>query len=270
MADRVDAWRAEGLAVQTLVYQGGGALARGVLAGEVEAGVVDPAVVAQIRSQGAPVRIAARTANAGPHWALAARRGRFAGPADLRGRRIAVTSRGASTHVFAIELLRGAGLSADDVAWVSTGSGMLEALLAHEVDAAMLAPGRYAEALAHPVDVLASSAEHAALRDYPAQVWFFTERMLAAEDRLPERVLRAYYTGARHVLDDPEAARVLAEQEFGWPRNLAADFLRDNLPYVSSDGALDPARIAAAVALAHRLGFLPSPVAPDLLADLLG
>lgn len=159
-------------------------------------------------------------------------RGAYKGPADLRGRKLAL-GRYAPPHWLVKKLADQGGIGVDDVEAVATGIGnALPALLNGAIDgASVLEP--YASELVAKGNAVRVASMDQVQPNFPAGYLLFGQRLLTTEPELGRRVLAAYLRGAgayRRDTADPAGREAVAQTLRGLQINASADMVSLGFP----------------------------------------
>ena len=198
VAQEAGLFKKYGLTTDLVLISGGSTIIQALLAQEIAfATIAGPAVI-QSRLQGADVAIIASPYNLMPYSLVV--HGSIRSPADLRGKRIAITRFGGITEVAARLALDKLGLTPKDVTMVQSGPDGVRILAVESgsVAGTMIGPPALFSAVAHGLRVMADLADSAA---YPMGT-IVTSRAFQAQNRgLTKRFLMGFVDGIRYVLD---------------------------------------------------------------------
>jgi ABC-type nitrate/sulfonate/bicarbonate transport system substrate-binding protein len=217
-------------------------------------------------AKGIPARLVAVTVKQ-PAVGLVVHKG-IENVADLKGRKVGVSSFGGLLHVAALYVLKHYGLSSKTVTILATGPGTLgiAALKTGSIDAAFL-PAPYDMRMAREGFTLlldvgtlyqlpfgGISATPAKIRDKPGEV---------------ERVIRAVVQVGRLIADpkNSEDAMGYIMRLFKLDRTLADPFYRRLVGSLSLNGMVETDKIRLAIESAVERGVIEKPVDPAMVAD---
>ena len=217
-------------------------------------------------AKGIPARLVAVTVKQ-PAVGLVVHKG-IENVADLKGRKVGVSSFGGLLHVAALYVLKYYGLSSKTVTILATGPGTLgiAALKTGSIDAAFL-PAPYDMRMAREGFTLlldvgtlyqlpfgGISATPAKIRDKPGEV---------------ERVIRAVVQAGRLIADpkNSEDAMGYIMRLFKLDRTLADPFYRRLVGSLSLNGMVETDKIRLAIESAVERGVIEKPVDPAMVAD---
>jgi ABC-type nitrate/sulfonate/bicarbonate transport system substrate-binding protein len=122
---------------------------------------------------------------------------------DLKGKRIAVSMIGDAPYNYTIALLAKAGLTDRDVRWIQAGTdaaARAAALQAGAADATLLTAPAYFRMEEAGYKVLAQMNDYADI--YASTVYLFTRKTVAADPKLPERLIKAQSEAIKRFYED--------------------------------------------------------------------
>ena len=217
-------------------------------------------------AKGIPARLVAVTVKQ-PAIGLVARKG-IDNIADLKGRKVGVSSFGGLVHVAALYVLKQHGLSPKTVTILATGPGStgIAALKTGAIDGAFL-PTPYDMRMAREGFTLlldvgtvyqlpfgGISATPAKIRDKPGEV---------------EKVIRAVVQAGRLIAEPKNSEEVIAYimRLFKLDRSLADPFYRRLVASLSPNGIVEMDKIKLAIDGAVERGVIEKPVDPAMVVD---
>ncbi len=124
LADRLGYFKEAGLDVEILDFPGGAKALQALIGGSAD--IVSGGFEHTIQMQAKGQKVQAFVLQGNAALALGLVKGKFAsyaGPQDLKGRKIGVTAPGSSTHTFLNQLLASAKLRPEDVSVIGVGTG---------------------------------------------------------------------------------------------------------------------------------------------------
>jgi ABC-type nitrate/sulfonate/bicarbonate transport system substrate-binding protein len=122
---------------------------------------------------------------------------------DLKGKRIAVSMVGDAVYNYTIALIAKAGLKANDVQWVSSGTDANSRALfltTKRVDATLLTAPAYFKVESQGYKVLANMADYSDI--YASSVYLFTSKTLKADPKLAESIIKAQAEAIKRFYED--------------------------------------------------------------------
>lgn len=197
----------EGLAVDVIHLRGAGTLGQALGSGTVDVGVASLGLLVTMINAGQPVRAFFYAGVSHPEYEW------FGGPAvrgwaDVRGRRVGITTLGSLTHWFTRQALRRHGLDPDrDAQFVQVGGSptALQALRAGRVDVAILAPPFRWQAAAEGFRKLGDEASEIG-EEWPRNLYLAKQGFLDGHPRAVRALLRAHVRAIRAARADPDLA----------------------------------------------------------------
>jgi ABC-type nitrate/sulfonate/bicarbonate transport system substrate-binding protein len=217
--------------------------------------------------KGLPLRLVAVT-NRHPLLGLVVRKG-INSVADLRGKRISVTSFGGATYAAAVYLLRNNGLRPkQDVTILAGGTNAVRigALKQGAVDAVLLSAPDDIKAAAEGFNILLDVGS-----DYhlPWGGISVTEAKIERARSEVERFVRAVLRATRSLADARNRSDVTAwlGQFFKLDRATAEEFYRRLIPSLNPSGFVERDNIKLVIDSAVERGLTDKPVEPDAVVD---
>jgi ABC-type nitrate/sulfonate/bicarbonate transport system substrate-binding protein len=122
---------------------------------------------------------------------------------DLKGKRVAVSNIGDAPYNYTIAMLVKAGLTDRDVRWIQAGTDVAAraaALQGGQADATLLTAPAYFRMEGAGFKVLAHMSAYSDI--YASTVYLFTRKTVAADPRLPERIIKAHAEAIKRFYDD--------------------------------------------------------------------
>ncbi|MCC0037441.1 MAG: ABC transporter substrate-binding protein [Brucellaceae bacterium] len=203
----------EGLEVDFL-YANAADILNNVAVGNVQFGFPNGDAVIAARANGLPIKVAHTTYQNGIGATLFKTSSGIKGPADLVGKKVAVTSYGSPNYVQLQVMMAQAGHSVDDVKVEIVGGGViLDALKSDQVDAIVFSKLRYYALKAAGVDVGMLPSD-----DYlpsKGNVLVVSESYLADNSATVAAFIAALNKAIKHIADgDVEKEVTMAVQEY--------------------------------------------------------
>ena len=153
VADHYGYFKEQGLEVEFL-YANAADILNNIAAGNVQFGFPNGDAVISARANGLPVKVVHSTYQRGIGAVLFKQSSGIKAPADLAGKKVAVTSYGSPNYIQLQVMMSQAGKSIDDVKVEIVGTGaILDALKSDQVDAIVFSMLRYYALKAEGVDV---------------------------------------------------------------------------------------------------------------------
>jgi NitT/TauT family transport system substrate-binding protein len=277
---------AEGLDVEFIKQETAGALTATLLAGQADIGTtaLSAAYFNAARNKDLRVLAAATLERAGYKSqayvaSMPAYRAGLTRPADLAGKRIAISTLGGGIHLNVLLLGRKYGFPVlpANLVQLTTNANIAVAVKANAVAAAVVS--------SLPAAALDAAGEGKIIgyvgdeTPYLTQVVFASSRAISTRRAVLVRYLRAYLRAARDYADTfeqrdasgvvtrgPEASGMLAI--LAKNTGQSAGLIADALPYVQPDGAFDPAEVSMQLAIWQQAGMVPARVESSGMTDL--
>jgi NitT/TauT family transport system substrate-binding protein len=208
-------FRAENLAVEYIPFRGGPTLVKAVIAGDVLLGAAGGTDILVFREAGMPLKMVA-TQTEGNHFTLNVAPD-VQGAADLKGKAIGVTSVGATTWVFARMFAKAQGWDPDkDVKVVALGGldAQIAALSRKEIAAYVWGDGGAVMQLAGKSRVLARL--DSVTPKWISQIQYVSEEGIRRQAEPIRKVMRAVFSAAKFMHDQPQEAAELVAKKIGW------------------------------------------------------
>lgn len=212
VAQREGYFKEQGLEVEFL-YANAADILNNVAAGNVQFGFPNGDAVISARANGIPVKVVHSTYQRGIGAVLFKQSSGIKTPADLVGKKVAVTSYGSPNYIQLQVMMSQAGKSIDDVNVEVVGTGaILDALKSDQVDAIVFSMLRYYALKAEGIDVGMIASD-----DYlpsHGNVLVTSEAYLASNEAQVKGFIAALDKALKHVIDgnvDQEVKQVIAE-----------------------------------------------------------
>jgi ABC-type nitrate/sulfonate/bicarbonate transport system substrate-binding protein len=122
---------------------------------------------------------------------------------DLKGRRVAVSALGDAPYNYSVALLEKFGLTARDVQWIAVGTdanARAAALVSGRAEATLLTAPQYFRVEEQGFTNLANMSDFDDV--YASNVYLFRKATVAANPRLPERIIKAHAEAIKRFYDD--------------------------------------------------------------------
>jgi len=181
-----------------------------LLSGEAQFSTLDGQTVIQANLKGADLRAVVAATN---HLVFSVMVDpSIKSPADVKGKRIGITSHGSSTETAALQALAIWKLEASDVTLVplNTAPNMLTGLVSKQLDAAVMSPPTNSRAQAAGFPEMLSLAKDGP--EYPSVTFGATRSYLSSHPEIALGFVRAYSRGIhRFKTDQPFATRALGK-----------------------------------------------------------
>ncbi|MDS1137606.1 ABC transporter substrate-binding protein [Nitratireductor indicus] len=206
VADHYGYFKEEGLEVEFL-YANAADILNNIAAGNVQFGFPNGDAVISARANGLPVKVVHSTYQRGIGAVLFKQASGIKTPADLAGKKVAVTSYGSPNYIQLQVMMSQAGKSVEDANVEIVGTGaILDALKSDQVDAIVFSMLRYYALKAEGVDVGMIPSD-----DYlpsHGNVLVTSENYLAANPKVVKGFIAALDKALKHIVDGDVAQEV--------------------------------------------------------------
>jgi NitT/TauT family transport system substrate-binding protein len=256
-----------GIDAEITVYQGGGAAAEALTAGEADLISFNPAGVAVAQSRGVDIKMVGAGMPTSAGWYVVVRSDSTAtSVADLAGTQVGIGNAGGTGEFFSLWAEQEAGVDWENVA---LGYGALnDSLVQGTVSAIVQLPSlSYALPISGEGRVLLDLGE--AMEPTLPDGWVAPTSSIKDPDKadLIQRALDSIYRGVTKLQSDKEYALNQIEEQEGITGEQAAQEYEKTVMALSTDGEIDPAWIENALELARIAGLdsdSPLPPARDI------
>jgi NitT/TauT family transport system substrate-binding protein len=256
-------FKKEGLDVEIVSLGDGTKVYRALLAGNIDFGLTPGATNLIGRSNGATVK--ALTSNLPKYEASLVVRADIKTMADLKGKRIGIQEPGGFADILSRSVLRSAKIDPKDVRFVSIASEDVPALVANQVDTAIL----HVE-----LEMLAKSKVpnlHAVARMWelqPKTLYTFlstTEKTIKDKPQIVQKIVAANIEATRIMYSDKAKVLPVMVKETGYPEKIISetyDFLVKNCIWDANSG-LSKERIDFSAQLMTKVGNIKEGKTPS-------
>jgi len=256
-------FKAEGLDVEILSFEGGVKSYRAMVSGDVDVGVGSGAFSIVGRGRGAPTKLI--LANAPKLEVTMVGQGNIKNLADLKGRKIGIQQPGGFAWVLSMMVLRKAKLKKTDVDFVSILSEDVPPLVAGHIDTAILHVEQEMVAKSKKPDlkVLARLWEIAPKQLY--SVMAVTEKSIATRRKALVALAKGHIAATRLIYTDPEKVIPILMKHSGLDRSTvtkAHKILVDNCIWDANHG-LSKTRVNFTTKKMVKVGNIEKDKAPS-------
>ncbi|MBI4528469.1 MAG: ABC transporter substrate-binding protein [Deltaproteobacteria bacterium] len=255
----------EGLDTKIIVVQTNAALAA-LVSGNVDYTTLSTSAI-EAALRGMPVRLVAVTSQQ-PVWGLVVRKG-ITKVADLKGRKIAVSSYGGASYAAVVYVLKQHGINPKEVTILATGETLarIAALRNEAVDAAIIAAPGDMKALTlgdfrllldvgsmYKLPMGGISTSQAKIRENPSEI---------------RRLVRAVVGATRFIVDARNKSEVLNYIAAGFKldRHSSEELYKRVVPSLSTTGMVEGDKIKLVIDSAVERGLTDKAVEPDAVVD---
>lgn len=248
-AQELGCYAAEGIDVEITHYSGGGPAQEAIAAGAADMFTNSPSAIAIAMARGVKQKIVAQISGA-PYgfYVVVPADSPARSIADLNGKKIAISSKGATADSFASWAAKTNNIK---LLTIPVGaSGILPTLKAGQVDASVVWPTTSFKAI--------GSGEYrsildigAGMKDIVFDTWVASEKVLAANPDGVRRFLKCFYKAARHMNQNEEwALDFLSKYHQEADRAVVKQAYDALVKTITPDGTIDPEGLRLAVDLA--------------------
>jgi NitT/TauT family transport system substrate-binding protein len=251
-----------GLQIEPMTIFGGGKGAQALAAGSVDIELGGGPELASI-AKGAPTLGIADPVAIPGLMALVVPPDGAASLADLKGKTLAVSTRGSLTDWLAHEVARRQGWGPDGVRVVAVGAGpsMVAALKTHQVDATIQdLPAAYKLEQGHDGRILVRMQE--LIPDFILHTIFANRRFLDEHPDAARAFLAAWFDSVAHMRAHRDETVAVAATSLGLPPDIAARAYDELMPMFSQDGHFPKSGLQLLADSFVQMGTLPTP--PDM------
>jgi ABC-type nitrate/sulfonate/bicarbonate transport system substrate-binding protein len=228
-------FRTENLNVEFVPFRGGPNLVKAVIAGEILLGAAGATDILVFREAGMPLKMVA-THTEGNHFTFNVAP-EIQSPAELKGKAIGVTSVGATTWVFARMFAKAQGWDPDkDVKVVGLGGldAQIAALSRKEIAAYVWGDGGAVMQLAGKSKVLIRL--DSVTPKWISQIQYVSEESIKRNADSIRKVMKAVFSAAKFMHDQPEDSAELVAKKIGWTREAVLAAHKISGPLFSLNG----------------------------------
>jgi NitT/TauT family transport system substrate-binding protein len=228
-------FRTENLTVEFVPFRGGPNLVKAVVGGEILLGAAGATDILVFREAGMPLKMVA-TQTEGNHFTFNVAP-EIQAPAELKGKAIGVTSIGATTWVFARMFAKAQGWDPDkDVKVVALGGldAQIAALSRKEIAAYVWGDGGAVMQLAGKSKVL--TRLDSVTPKWISQIQYVSEENIKRSAEPIRKVMRAVFSAAKFMHDQPAEAADLVAKKIGWSREAVLAAHKVSGPLFSLNG----------------------------------
>jgi NitT/TauT family transport system substrate-binding protein len=254
IAQELGLYKKYGLDVKTVSLPGGVHVFRAVLSGNVDVGLSPASVTLVARSKGSPAKML--SANLNKFEASMVVRDNVKTMADLKGKRIGIQEPGGFADTISKGVLRAAKVDVKDVNFVSIATEDVPALVANQVDTAILHVEQ---------EMLAKEkvpSLHAVARMWEIQpqnlytVAVATEKSIKEKSQAMQAFVTATIEATRVIYSDKKKVMPIMVKQTGYPEKIISetyDFMVKECIWDANSG-LSPERVKFTADLMTRVG----------------
>lgn len=255
-----------GLDVQAVVMEGSAKLHQAMLAGALDIGLGAGSDIAFLVKGSPEKAVGAIMLGAGIYGLTLGPDSSIHSVADLKGKKIGVSTIGSLTQWLVLQLIKQQGWKPADVTFVTVGSdatGQTAALQTHQVDATMgaAALGWQLETEKRGRLLIAASE---IVHNFLMNAAFASNKLIAERPDTLRAFLKAWYETIAYMRQNRAESVRMARAIDGFSQEVEERNYDAVMPFMSTDGKFPPDAVAAVSQSFVDLGILPT--APDMSA----
>ena len=253
----------EGFDAKIIIIQTNAALAA-LAAGNVDYTTFSTSAI-EAALKGMPIRLMAVTTQY-PPTSLVVRK-EITKVADLKGRKLGITSFGGNVYAMAISVLKHYGLNPKDVTIVATGDLRLTALKFRAVDAALIPPPGDIKAVA--LGDFKILLDAGTIYKLPSGGVSTTLKKIREDPAEVRKIVRAVVRATKFMAESQNKDDIIdcIVTFFKLAKNAADEFYAKLVPSLSPTGMVDRDKIKLVIDSAVERGLTDRPLDPDMVVD---
>src|SRR3954462_11032029 len=243
----------EGIKAELTIYRGGAETFEAMAAGAADVILDATSLVSAGRTKGVNSKVVANAAMGYYGWQLMTLSKSTLGVADLKGKKVAITSAGSGSDLLALWTQQDKKIEFTRVP--VGGGGLVPNLLAGNVEAAVVySPLSFQ---------IAKSGEARTILDYAKEVppnltagWIVLDKFAAAKPQLVQKAINALYGAVHFMRANRDATVKLIADLYEMPEEIAGLEYDNTIMKLETDGNMAAANVPAAVQLSLDLAKL--------------
>ena len=259
-------WGKYGIEPEVIAAGGGAKLAQALTSGSIDIGLSGGPVLG-FMAKGVPAKGIAAFANE-PHSmsVVIPYNSPIKTVADLKGKRMGVTTVGSLTSWMAQRISMAQGWGPDGIPFVTMGgSGTdsdIAALLTGQVDAIMIAPEQgFALEKKKQARVLVDASDF--VKTFITHVMFASDKMIAERPEVIERFLKGWFATIAYMRTHKDETVKITAKALHQDEDVMSRAYDLEMPEMSADGRFDPAAVKVVKESLVEMSILPSLPADD-------
>jgi NitT/TauT family transport system substrate-binding protein len=237
----------EGIKAELTIYRGGAETFEAMAAGAADVILDATSLVSAGRTKGVNSKVVANAAMGYYGWQLMTLSKSTLGVADLKGKKVAITSAGSGSDLLALWTQQDKNVEFTRVP--VGGGGLVPNLLAGNVEAAVVySPLSFQ---------ISKSGEAKTILDYATAVppnltagWIVLDKFAEAKPQLVQKTLNALYGALAYMRANKEASVKLISELYEIPADIAAAEYDNTIMKLETDGSMDGAKVPEQLQLA--------------------
>jgi NitT/TauT family transport system substrate-binding protein len=236
VADQSGYFSQEGVGVRLVFFQSGVNLMQSVIAGDAHIGMGSVPELVTAVNAGARVRAVWGISNLMPFALIS--RPHIRTFNDLKGKKIAVSSRGALSEFLITYVLKQKGIDPREVTYLSVGGvpTRFAAIQSGAVDASLISSAHFERAKQSGLNLLFMVSD--LIPEWPQNVIYAKEELLANRDAEFRSFLKAYRRGVATAKKDPEVTIAAMQKALRFDRSVAKEGYASYVQSLPDDGAI--------------------------------
>lgn len=256
-AERLGLFQKAGVKMEFTNFAGGAQSMEGLAAGEADLINYFPPGLALARARGVKATIVGASTTTPKGWGLmVAKDSPIKDVKELVGKKVGVTTNGATTDFFALWAAKQAGGNFTRIPL--GGGGLVPGLISGNVDAiSAYPPLTYRLALTGQARMLVDFGT--AMSPNLPDVWIASDEVIAKKPEAVKRALTALYSAIRYMQKNPEWTQKFIEEQAQLPPEIAKEEFSNTIMGLSADGALKEADVKTSLELGTLTGSAEIP-----------
>jgi len=237
VADRSGYFSREGLSVKLIFFQSGVQLAQSLISGDTQIGMGSAPELITAVNAGVKMRAVWGISNKMPYALIS--RPQIRTVADLKGKKVAVSSRGSLSEFLAAYVLKNKGLDPQrDVTYIPIGGvpTRFAAVQTGSVDASLISAAHFERARESGLNLLFMLEE--LLPEWPLDIIYLREDFLANREPEFRAFLRAYQQGVAASKQSPDAAIAGLQKSLRFDHAMAKEGYNAYVSSLPDDGRI--------------------------------
>lgn len=265
-ADKKGYFKDEGLDVEFFTFKGGSENIRAMIGGQIDiaSGGFNEPMDGQIAGQDTKVFYGTTNIVVYEWWAQK----NIKTPADLKGKKFAVSGIGGQSHLLTSFWLKKIGIDPDkDVQFINSGasSARLSALKAGQVDVAILTSPQTFAAKREGLSMVGKLAEH--LSGFPHDVYYAPQAFLTKNPETTRAFIRAINRSVEALRKDKETSVAIVKEILKYSDQDASDSWEEYKNTFPLDGTIDLNGVAFLMDLSVKAGDIKEPMPNDKIIN---
>jgi NitT/TauT family transport system substrate-binding protein len=236
VADQSGYFSHEGVGVRLVFFQSGVNLMQSVIAGDAHIGMGSVPELVTAVNAGARIRAVWGISNLMPFAVIS--RPHIRSFSDLKGKKIAVSSRGSLSEFLMTYVLKNKGIDPREVTYLAVGGvpTRFAAIQSGAVDASLISSAHFERAKQSGLNLLFMVAD--LIPEWPQNVIYVKDEFLASRDAEFRAFLRAYRRGVATAKKNPEVTIAAMQKALRFDYSVAKEGYTSYVQSLPDDGAI--------------------------------